>query len=134
MSRILPVLEAISSTVNHTGPVDYGQATEAVCETLSFSEKLNQSSERLLSVVGEGIAVNWFLKHRAKIMLESQSDVGFKRSLLFKDSLTCQSLAQDLDIPVPIVDVAIKDFRVLVGLGDGDHDISGLIQLKHGLD
>jgi len=134
MSWILPVPEAISSTVSHVGPVGYGQATRAVCEVVSLSEKLNQSSERLLSVVGKGIAGNRFLEHRGRIMLESQSDVGFKLSVLFKDLLTRQSLAQDLDIPVPIVDVAIKDFRVLAGLGDGDHEISGLTRLKHGLD
>ena len=74
------------------------------------------------------------MKHRGHIMLESKPDAGFKRSHLFKGLLTCKSLAQDLDIPVPIVEVAIKDFHVMVGLSDGDQDISGLIRLKHGLD
>jgi hypothetical protein len=32
------------------------------------------------------------------------------------------------------VEAAIKDYRTLVELGDGDNDISGLIRLKRGID
>jgi 3-hydroxyisobutyrate dehydrogenase len=144
ISRIEPVLEAISATVTHMGPVGSGQATkavnqvmiagiaEAVCEALALSEKLNLPSERLLSVVGAGAAGSWFLGHRGQTMLESEFDVGFKLSLLLKDLLICQALAQDLDISMPTVEAAIKDYRKLVELGDGDFDISGLIRLKRG--
>lgn len=142
LSRIMPVLEAISATVTHMGPVGAGQATkavnqvmiagiaEAVCEALALGEKLNLPSERLLSVVGAGAAGSWFLAHRGETMLKNEFDVGFKLSLLLKDLLICKSLAQELDIPLPTTESAIADYRELVGLGDGDHDISGLIRLK----
>lgn len=146
ISRIMPVLEAISSTVTHMGPVGSGQATkavnqvmiagiaEAVCEALALGEKLNLPSERLLSIVRAGAAGSWFLEHRGQTMLENSFDVGFKLSLLLKDLLICQALAQELDISLPTVEAAIKDYRTLVELGDGDHDISGLIRLKRGID
>lgn len=146
ISRIMPVLEAISATVTHMGPVGSGQATkavnqvmiagiaEAVCEALALSEKLNLPSERLLSVVGAGAAGSWFLGHRGQTMLDDRFDVGFKLSLLLKDLLICQALAQDLDISLSTVDAAIKDYRTLMEMGDGDNDISGLIRLKRGLD
>ena len=146
ISRIMPVLEAISASITHMGPVGSGQATkavnqimiagiaEAVCEALALSEKLNLPSERLLSVVGAGAAGSWFLGHRGQTMLEDRFDVGFKLSLLLKDLLICQTLAQELDISLPTVDAAINDYRKLVELGDGDHDISGLIRLKRGQD
>ena len=142
ISRIMPVLEAISASITHMGPVGSGQATkavnqvmiagiaEAVCEALALAEKLNLPSERLLSVVGAGAAGSWFLGHRGESMLENRFDVGFKLSLLLKDLLICQGLAQDLDISMPTVEAAIMDYRKLVNLGDGDHDISGLIRLK----
>ena len=145
ISRIMPILEAISSTVTHMGAVGCGQATkavnqvmiagiaEAVCEALALAEKLNLPSERLLSIVRAGAAGSWFLEHRGKTMLENSFDVGFKLSLLLKDLLICQDLAQELDISMPTVESAIKDYRDLVELGDGDHDISGLIRLKRGL-
>jgi 3-hydroxyisobutyrate dehydrogenase len=144
ISRIMPVLEAISATVTHMGPVGFGQATkavnqvmvagiaEAVCEALALAEKLNLPSERLLSVVSAGAASSWFLGHRGQTMLENQFDVGFKLSLLLKDLLICETLAQDLDISLPTVEAAIKDYSALVELGDGNHDISGLIRLKRG--
>jgi 3-hydroxyisobutyrate dehydrogenase len=146
ISRIMPVLEAISASVTHMGPVGSGQATkavnqvmiagiaEAVCEALALSEKLNLPSERLLSVVGAGAAGSWFLGHRGQTMLEDRFDVGFKLSLLLKDLLICQTLAQELDISLPTVEAAINDYRKLVELGDGDHDTSGLIRLKRGQD
>jgi 3-hydroxyisobutyrate dehydrogenase len=145
ISRIMPVLEAISTTVTHMGPVGSGQATkavnqvmiagiaEAVCEALALAEKLNLPSERLLSVVSAGAARSWFLERRGQTMLDSSFDVGFKLSLLLKDLLICRALAQDLNISLPTVEAAIRDYRELVELGDGDHDISGLIRLKRGL-
>jgi 3-hydroxyisobutyrate dehydrogenase len=144
ISRILPVVEAISASVTHMGPVGSGQATkavnqvlvagiaEAVCEGLALGEKLNLPSERLLSVVGAGAAGCWFLDRRGRSMLDNHFDVGFKLSLLLKDLLICRALAQDLDISLPTVGAAIKDYQKLVELGDGDHDISGLIRLKRG--
>jgi len=146
ISQIMPVLEAISATVTHMGPVGAGQATkavnqvmivgvaEAVCEALALGEKLNLPSKRLLSVVGAGAAGSWFLQHRGQTMLKNEFDVGFKLSLLLKDLLICRTLAQDLNISLPTVDAAITDYRELVELGDGDHDISGLIRLKRGAD
>jgi len=146
ISRIMPVLEAISATVTHMGPVGSGQATkavnqvmiagiaEAVCEALALAEKLNLPSERLLPVVGAGAAGSWFLGHRGTSMLENRFDVGFKLSLLLKDLLICQGLAQELNISLPTVEAAIKDYNALVELGDGNHDISGLIRLKRGAD
>ena len=146
ISRIKPVIEAISSTVTHMGPVGAGQATkavnqvmiagiaEAVCEGLALSEKLNLPAERLLSVVGAGAAGSWFLGHRGSTMLENEFDVGFKLSLLLKDLLICQALAQDLDITMPTVEAAIRDYTRLVELGDGSNDISGLIRLKRSID
>jgi len=146
LSRIMPVLDAISASVTHMGPVGAGQATkavnqvmvagiaESVCEGLALGEKLNLPSERLLSVVGAGAAGSWFLEHRGKTMLDNEFNVGFKLSLLLKDLLICQVLAQELDISLPTVEAAIADYRELVKLGDGDHDISGLIRLKRGAD
>jgi len=142
--RIMPVLEAISASITHMGPVGSGQATkavnqvmiagvaEAVCEAIALAEKLNLPSERLLSVVGAGAAGSWFLDHRGESMMKNEFDVGFKLSLLLKDLLICKTLAQDLDISLPTVEAAITDYRELVELGDGDHDISGLIRLKRG--
>jgi len=140
--RIRPVLDCFSSHVTHMGEVGSGQATkavnqvmiagiaEAVCEALALSEKLNLLPERLITVLSAGAAANWFLEHRGQTMLDDQFDLGFKLSLLLKDLHICRDLARELDINIPIVEAAIRDYAELVNMGDGNHDISGLIRLK----
>jgi 3-hydroxyisobutyrate dehydrogenase len=146
IERIRPVLEAISGTVTHMGPVGSGQATKAVnqvivagvaegvCEALALAEKLNLPSVRLLSVLGAGAAGSWFLEHRGASMLENRFDTGFKPALLLKDLKIVRELARDLDIELNTVDRAIKDYEDLLAGGNEDNDISGLIRLKRGSD
>lgn len=145
IERIRPVLEAISGTITHMGPVGAGQATkavnqvmvagiaESVCEALALAEKLNLPSERLLSVLGAGAADSWFLRHRGESMLQSRFDTGFKPALLLKDLRIVQQLARELDVLMPMVEAAIADYAELLGGGNQDNDISGLIRLKRDL-
>jgi len=141
-SRIQPVLGSFCASVTHMGPVGSGQATkavnqvvvagvaEAVCEALALAEKLNLPRERLLSVLSSGAADGWFLRHRGLSMLESRFEKGFKQSLLLKDLRIVHELARELDISLPLVDAAIRDYAELVARGEGNNDISGLIEKK----
>ena len=140
--RIRPILEAISTTITHMGPVGSGQATKAVnqvivagvaravCEALALSEKLNLPSRRLLSVLSAGAAGSWFLEHRGESMLNDRFEEGFKLALLLKDLKIIRELARELDISMSTVESAIEEYQQLVESGDGDNDISGLIKLK----
>ena len=140
--RIQPVIESFSASVTHMGPVGSGQAAkavnqvivagvaEAVCEALALAEKLNLPRERLLSVLSSGAADGWFLRHRGRSMMENRFEKGFKQSLLLKDLEIIRALARELDIPMPGVEAARRDYAVLVARGEGDNDISGLIRKK----
>ena len=103
---------------------------EAVCEALALAEQLNLPRERLLSVLSSGAADSWFLRHRGVSMLDDRFDKGFKQSLLLKDLKIVHTLARELDISMPVVDSAIRDYTALVACGEGDNDISGLIRHK----
>lgn len=140
--RIRPVIESFSASVTHMGPVGSGQATkavnqvivggvaEAVCEALALAEKLNLPQERLLSVLSSGAADGWFLRHRGQSMLENRFEKGFKQSLLLKDLEIVRNLARELDISLPVVEAATRDYAELVAGGEGNNDISGLIRKK----
>lgn len=140
--RIRPVIESFSASVTHMGPVGSGQATkavnqvivggvaEAVCEALALAEKLNLPQERLLSVLSSGAADGWFLRHRGQSMLENRFGKGFKQSLLLKDLEIVRNLARELDISLPVVEAATRDYAELVASGEGNNDISGLIRKK----
>lgn len=141
-SRIQPVIASFSASVTHMGPVGSGQATkavnqvivggvaEAVCEAFALAEKLNLPQERLLSVLCSGAADSWFLRHRGQSMLENRFEKGFKQSLLLKDLEIIRRLARELDISLPVVESAARDYAELVAAGEGDNDISGLIRKK----
>jgi 3-hydroxyisobutyrate dehydrogenase len=141
-SRIQPVIESFAASVTHMGPVGSGQAAkavnqvivagvaEAVCEAMALAEKLNLPRERLLSVLSSGAADGWFLRHRGLSMLESRFEKGFKQSLLLKDLRIVHELARELDIFLPLVEAAIEDYADLVARGEGNNDISGLIEKK----
>lgn len=140
--RVQPVIAAYSASVTHMGPVGSGQAAkavnqvivagvaEAVCEALALAEQLDLPREPLLSVLSAGAADGWFLRHRGPSMLENHFSVGFKQSLLLKDLWIVHDLAQQLKMPVPLVEAAIEDYTALVAAGEGDLDISGLIRRK----
>ncbi|MEM1411081.1 MAG: NAD(P)-dependent oxidoreductase [Pseudomonadota bacterium] len=142
LSRIAPILEAISARRTHMGEAGSGQATkavnqvmvaginEAVCEALALGEKLNLPSERLIEVLSAGAAGNWFLDHRGKTMLADQFEPGFKSGLMLKDLRICETLARELDISLPTVEAAVADYAALVDAGGFDDDTSALIRLK----
>lgn len=142
LSRIAPVLEAISARVTHMGEVGAGQATkavnqvlvagiaEAVCEGLALAEQLNLPSGRLINVLSAGAAGSWFLDHRGRTMLEDRFTPGFKCGLLLKDLRICDALARELDIDLQMLRVAIADYADLVEAGHSDDDTSALIALK----
>ncbi|MEJ2534605.1 MAG: NAD(P)-dependent oxidoreductase [Gammaproteobacteria bacterium] len=142
LSRIAPVLEAISARITHMGGVGAGQATkavnqvmvagiaEAVCEGLALAEKLNLPPERLINVLSAGAAGSWFLDKRGLTMLQDRFAPGFKSGLLLKDLRICEALARELDMNLPMVEAAIEDYAALVDAGHADSDTSVLIELK----
>ena len=142
--RIMPILEVFSTSVTRVGSMGSGQVAravnqvlitgtvEAVCEALALAEKLNRHSERLLSVIGAGVAGSWYSEHRGKAKFEDSFYVGFKLSSLLRDLTIFRALAQELDVNMPRAEATIRDYCKLVELGDGDNDISGLIRLKRG--
>ena len=85
---------------------------------------------KLTDFIRAGAAGSWFLEHRGESMLQNRFDTGFKPALLLKDLKIVRQLAQDLNIQLSVVETAIEDYEVLLGAGNEDKDISGLIRLK----
>ena len=49
---------------------------------------------------------------------------------LLKDLGIVKALARELDIGMPVVEAAIRDYAELVARGEGNNDISGLVRKK----
>jgi len=133
------VFAAIGSRTTWMGPSGAGQATKAinqvmiagiaaaVAEGLALAESLKLPTERVVEVIMNGAASNWFLGKRAPTMLNDQFNLGFKLGLMLKDLNICASLSPHA---LPLVERAITDFSALVEQGHGADDISALIRLS----
>lgn len=138
-------LSAMAATIVHIGPSGSGQAAkavnqimaagiaEAVTEALAFGEAMGLSMDKVIEVVSQGAAANWFLSSRGRSMLRGLFAPGFKLSLLHKDLLICREMAAAAGgMGLPVVEMALGDYARLMDEGHGEEDISALIRIKRG--
>jgi len=89
--------------------------------------------DKVIEVVSQGAAANWFLSHRGKSMLEGRFVPGFKVALHHKDLLICREMAAAAGgMGLPVVEMTLGDYARLMEEGHGEEDISALIRIKRG--
>jgi 3-hydroxyisobutyrate dehydrogenase len=136
------LFHSIGSQVTYMGKIGQGQATkavnqvlvagvaQAVTESLAYAEKCNLPMEKVIEVLSAGAAGNWFLDKRGLSMSKNEFDKGFKLSLLHKDLKIIQKALANMQAESQIVNKGISEFGDLMLAGDGELDISALINLK----
>jgi 3-hydroxyisobutyrate dehydrogenase len=143
LEKAKEVLSAIGKKIVHIGPTGSGQAckavnqvicagiNQAVTEGLSFGEGMGLDMDRVLEAISAGAAGNWFMDHRGKTMLAGTFDPGFKLKLHHKDlkiSLDMASRMNEADLP--LTQMTVTDYEVLMDQGHVDEDISTIFLLK----
>ncbi len=140
--RARPVLEAMGSHVVLMGDVGAGQATkacnqimvaginQAVTESLAFARAEGLDMDKLIGVLENGAAGNWFLKNRGPTMIRGDYPLGFKVALHEKDLGICHDMAARHSVQLPVVEMTLVHYRRLADDGHGDEDISALYRLK----
>ncbi len=143
LERVRGPLAAIAATIVHIGPTGSGQATkavnqimaaginQAVTEAMAFGEAMGLDMDKVIDVVSQGAAANWFLSHRGRTMLQGQFNPGFKVALHHKDLRICQAMAAQAGLQVPIVEMTLRDYAELMRAKHGEEDISALFRIKH---
>jgi len=136
------VLHSIAQRIVHMGPSGSGQATkavnqimaaginQAVTEALGFAQAMQLPLDKVIDVVGNGAAGNWFLTHRGTTMIHDRYVPGFKVALHHKDLAICQRMAEEAHIPLPITEMTLMHYKKLIEAGYGAEDISALFRLK----
>ncbi len=144
LERVRGILSAMAATIVYMGPSGSGQATkavnqimaagiaEAVTEALAFGDLMGLPMERVIEVVSQGAAANWFLSHRGRSMLQGQFAPGFKLSLHHKDLSICRAMAVAGGMALPVVEITLADYGRLMDEGHGEEDISALFRIKRG--
>ena len=142
LGKVQPVLHSIAQRIVHMGPSGSGQATkavnqimaaginQAVTEALGFAQAMQLPLDKVIDVVGNGAAGNWFLSHRGATMIRDSYAPGFKVALHHKDLAICARMAEEADLSLPITEMTSMHYKKLIEAGYGAEDISALFRLK----
>lgn len=142
LEKVRPVLGAMATNIIHIGQTGSGQATkavnqimaaginQAVTEALAFAKAQNLPLEKIINVISNGAASNWFLQHRGVSMTQGDYLAGFKLALHHKDLKICEQMANTCNINLPLTTQTRQDYEKLIADGFGNCDISALYHLK----
>jgi 2-hydroxy-3-oxopropionate reductase len=139
--RALPLFEVMGETVTHVGPVGTGQVVkaanqivvaltiEAVSEALVLGSKGGVPPEKILDVLGGGLAGNKVMEVKREKMLEHSFDPGFRVELHHKDLGIALAAGREYGVTLPITAIVDQMLETLKMLGRGDQDHSALLTL-----
>ena len=139
--RALALFEVMGETVTHVGPVGTGQVVkaanqivvaltiEAVSEALVLGSKGGVPPEKILDVLGGGLAGNKVMEVKREKMLEHSFDPGFRVELHHKDLGIALAAGREYGVTLPVTAIVDQMLETLKMLGRGDQDHSALLTL-----
>ncbi len=141
VARVMPVLEAMGTTITHFGPVGSGQVAKAVNQTviaggyLSVAEglvlgmKAGLDPDQLVTALSGGLAASFILTNRSARMIANDYPLGFRLALHRKDLGIVLELAHETGVTLPVTAMAAAFEDGLIARGHGDDDNSALARV-----
>ena len=139
--RARPLFEAMGKTVTHVGETGAGQVAkaanqivvaltiEAVSEALVLGSKGGVAPEKILDVLGGGLAGNKVMEVKREKMLTHSFDPGFRIELHHKDLGIALAAGREYGVTLPVTAVVDQMLQELKMKGRGDRDHSALLTL-----
>jgi len=139
--RARPLFEVLGKTIVHVGKAGAGQVVKAcnqvvvavtiaaVSEALVLGSKAGVEPERILDVLGGGLAANKVMEMRRSNFLEHDFTPGFRIDLHHKDLNIALESGDAYGVPLPVTGLVQQYMRALRAKGHGGDDHSGLLQL-----
>ena len=140
VTRARPILDAMSSSVTHVGPVGSGQAVKlvnqvlvvvtmlGVAEAMLFADAQGLDLSRTIEAVKGGAAGSWALSNRAPQMVARDWRPGFTIDLQEKDLRLVLELADELRLPLIATSMVQQLYRALQSTGLGDEGNHALVK------
>jgi 2-hydroxy-3-oxopropionate reductase len=141
VERAQPLFEALGKAIVHVGEHGAGQVVKAcnqvvvavtiaaVSEALVLGSKAGVEPERILDVLGGGLAANRVMEMRRRNFLEHDFAPGFRIDLHHKDLDIALESGGEYGVPLPVTGLVQQGFRALRAKGHGGDDHSGLLAL-----
>ena len=139
--RALPLFEVMGGNVTHVGPSGTGQIVkaanqivvaltiEAVSEALVLGSKGGVAPEKILDVLGGGLAGNKVMEAKREKLLEHSFDPGFRIELHHKDLGIALAAGREYGVTLPVTAVVDQMLQDLEMRGRGDRDHSAILTL-----
>ena len=139
--RALPLFEVMGGTVTHVGPVGTGQVVkaanqivvaltiEAVSEALVLGSKGGVAPDKILDVLGGGLAGNKVMEAKREKMLSHSFNPGFRVELHHKDLGIALAAGREYGVNLPVTAIVDQMLETLKMRGRGNQDHSALLTL-----
>jgi 4-hydroxybutyrate dehydrogenase/sulfolactaldehyde 3-reductase len=138
--RVLPMLQAMGTTIHHCGPVGAGIRTKLVnnylaiiscqlnAEALALSQRFGLDLTKTLEVCYGTTATNGQLKiNWPNKVLRGDTEAGFTIDLAHKDLSIIIAAANAEHVPVPVAAAAREMFSLARAAGHGAADFSAIV-------
>jgi 2-hydroxy-3-oxopropionate reductase len=139
--RASPLFEVMGKTVTHVGPSGTGQVVkaanqivvaltiEAVSEALVLGSKGGVAPEKILDVLGGGLAGNKVMEVKREKLLGHSFDPGFRIELHHKDLGIALAAGREYGVTLPVTAIVDQMLETLKMRGKGDRDHSAILTL-----
>jgi 2-hydroxy-3-oxopropionate reductase len=139
--RARPLFEVMGKTVTHVGPTGAGQVTkaanqivvaltiEAVSEALVLGSAGGVAPEKILDVLGGGLAGNKVMEVKREKFLSHTFDPGGKVAYHRKDLGIALAAGREYGVALPVTAIVDQMFGALMAKGRGGWDHSSLLTL-----
>jgi 2-hydroxy-3-oxopropionate reductase len=139
--RAKPLFDVMGKTVTHVGPTGAGQVTkaanqivvaltiEAVSEALVLGSKGGVAPEKILDVLGGGLAGNKVMEVKREKFLSHTFDPGFRSELHHKDLGIALSAGREYGVALPVTALVDQMLLSMKKKGWGGEDHSALLRM-----
>jgi len=142
LARVMPLLEAMGTTIHHCGAAGTGIRTKLVnnclvlvacalnAEAVALSQRFGLSLEKTLEVVHGTTATNGQLKIAwPSKVFKGDTEPGFTIDLAHKDLTLIVNAARAVGVPMPVGAVALESFGAARSKGAGAKDFSAMVDV-----
>jgi len=139
-ARVRPVLEPMSRSVNHLGPVGSGASVKLVnnflcgvqvaafAEALAWLERDGIDPVKALALLTDGAAGSPIVKLMATRMTTPDYSPNFFLHLMAKDLGYAIETAASHGVPLETGSAALELFQRAISVGYGDHDMAAVVE------
>ena len=139
--RAKPLFDVMGGAVNHVGPTGAGQVTkaanqivvaltiEAVSEALVLGARGGVAPEKILDVLGGGLAGNKVMEVKREKFLSHDFSPGFRSELHHKDLGIALAAGREYGVALPVTAIVDQMLLTMKKKGWGGEDHSALLRI-----